>query len=103
MDTNVYNLLIKVDSNTKGNTYWFMFNVSNIKVGNEVSFNIKNFTRTMKNFYQDKMNILTKTEKGEWRYKKCTKVQFGDSDLETRTKKYYHLSFNYRFTEEDAS
>lgn len=30
---NVYNLLMKVDTNTRGNTYWFMFKVSNFKIG----------------------------------------------------------------------
>ena len=28
-----YNLLMKVDANTRGNTYWFMFKVTNFKVG----------------------------------------------------------------------
>jgi hypothetical protein len=28
-----YNMLMKVDTNTKGNTYWFNFKVSEFKVG----------------------------------------------------------------------
>jgi len=28
-DINKYNLLMKTDTNTRGNTFWFMFKVSN--------------------------------------------------------------------------
>jgi hypothetical protein len=50
-----YNLLMKVDSNTKGNTYWFMFKVTNFKVGQKYSFYILNFTRSrsLEKFYKD--------------------------------------------------
>jgi len=53
---------MKVDSNTKGNTYWFMFKVTNFRVGQKYTFNILNFTRSLEKFYKDKMNILTKAE-----------------------------------------
>ena len=55
-----YNLLMKVDSNTKGNTYWFMFKVTNFRVGMRYKFNILNFTRSIEKFYKEKMNIVTK-------------------------------------------
>ena len=57
-----YNLLMKVDSNTRGNTYWFMFKVTNFIVGKTYTFNILNFTRSLEKFYREKMNIVTKTE-----------------------------------------
>jgi hypothetical protein len=76
---NEYNLLIKVDTNTFGNTYWFMYKVSNIKVNQEVRFNVLNYTRSMKKFYSNKMNVLTKAEDGEWRYGKCVKITYDES------------------------
>lgn len=57
-----YNLLMKVDTNTKGYTYWFMFKVKNFRIGMRYTFNILNFTRSVDKFYKDKMNILTKRE-----------------------------------------
>ena len=36
---------MKVDTNTRGNTYWFMFKVSDFQVGIKYKFNILNFTR----------------------------------------------------------
>ena len=59
---NVYNLLMKVDTNTRGNTYWFMFKVSNFKIGQTYKFNILNFTRSMEIFYKDGMNVVTRAE-----------------------------------------
>jgi hypothetical protein len=46
-----YNLLMRVDTNTRGNTYWFMFKVSNFRVGCTYKFNILNFTRNLDLFY----------------------------------------------------
>ena len=57
-----YNMLLKVDSNTRGNTYWFFFSVQDFKVGQRYTFNIQNFTRSMDKFYKDGMNVLTKSE-----------------------------------------
>lgn len=47
-----YNLLMKVDSNTRGNTYWFHFKVQNFRVGQRYTFNLFNFTRSMEKFYK---------------------------------------------------
>jgi hypothetical protein len=63
MNDCVYNLLMKVDTNTKGNTYWFMYKVTNFKVGKTYKFNILNFTRSMDGFYKDGMNVVTRVEK----------------------------------------
>lgn len=57
-----YNLLLKVDSNTKGNTYWFYYGIQNFRVGQRYTFNIYNFTRSMEKFYKEGMNVLTKAE-----------------------------------------
>ena len=54
---------MKVDTNTKGNTYWFMYKVTNFKIGRTYKFNILNFTRSMDVFYKDGMNVVTRFEK----------------------------------------
>ena len=59
-NTEEYNLLMKVDCNTKGNTYWFYFKVQNFRVGVRYTFNIFNFTRTIEKFYKEGMNIVTR-------------------------------------------
>jgi len=53
---------MKVDANTRGNTYWFYFKVTNFRVGQRYTFNVCNFTRSMEKFYQHGMNVLTKAE-----------------------------------------
>ncbi len=53
---------MKIDTNTKGNTHWFMFKVNHFTVGQTYKFNIMNFTRNLEKFYGDGMNILTKIE-----------------------------------------
>ena len=58
-----YNLVMKVDTNTKGNTYWFMFKVNEFLQGAKYKFNIMNFTRNVEKFYSSGMNICTKIEK----------------------------------------
>ena len=55
-------MLMKVDTNTKGNTYWFMFKVSEFKVGQKYKFNVVNFTRNVEKFYNAGMNICCKSE-----------------------------------------
>lgn len=97
---------MKVDTNTRGNTYWFMFKVSYFRVGKKYKFNIMNFTRSMDKFYKDKMNIVTKAEKingrggaassgeslsgseggsseyeDDWRYNTCENIQFDNSEI----------------------
>lgn len=92
---------MKVDSNTKGNTYWFMFKVSNFRIGVRYTFNILNFTRSIDKFYnKEKMNIVTRAEPNglsslatpisekrnqaadtEWRYGLCENILFEPSDI----------------------
>ena len=51
---------MKVDSNTRGYTYWFIFKVSDFRVGKTYRFNILNFTRDLDKFYIKGMNLVTK-------------------------------------------
>jgi hypothetical protein len=59
---NEYNLLMKVDTNTRGNTFWFMFKVSGFRTGHNYKFNILNFSRKLDKFYGKGMNIVVKRE-----------------------------------------
>ena len=56
---------MKVDSNSRGNSYWFYFKVTNFIIGIKYKFNILNFTRSLENFYQNGMNIVVRSEKPE--------------------------------------
>ena len=54
---------MKVDSNTRGNTYWFMYKVSGgFVIGQPYKFNILNFSRNVDKFYNLGMNIVVKRE-----------------------------------------
>jgi hypothetical protein len=56
---NRYNLLLKVDTNTKGQTHWFYFKVQNWVPGSTVTFNIMNMVRDLSSFYNQGMNIVS--------------------------------------------
>lgn len=90
-----YNLLCKVDTNTKGNTYWFYFKVLNWQPGSTVTFNVLNVARDLAPFYSRGMQILTRTEsasgklKTAWtaEQKTCRVVSFQPNDIVRTTKK----------------
>jgi hypothetical protein len=67
VNENEYNLLMKVDTNTKGSSFWFYFKVRGVwkskdkENGRIVKFNIINFSKSdIKNFYQNGMNVMTR-------------------------------------------
>jgi hypothetical protein len=58
-----YNLLMKVDTNTRGQTYWFMFKVQGgFRIGKTYKFNVLNFTRNLRKLYDYGMNVVTKVD-----------------------------------------
>ena len=57
-----YDLMMKVDTNTRGNTYWFYFKVSEFQVGLTYKFNVVNFTRDLQKFFSHGMNVCTRIE-----------------------------------------
>ena len=64
-------MLLKVDTNTHGNTHWFYFKVGNWQPGQICQFNILNMTRDLSKFYGKGMKIQTQMEtkdglKTEW-------------------------------------
>ncbi len=67
-----YNILLKVDTNTRGGTHWFNFKVLLWRPGQVVTFNILNMVRDLSRFYGRGMNIWSRTEslngaqKSEW-------------------------------------
>lgn len=126
---NSYKLLMKVDSNTRGNSYWFQFKVRNFEPGKTVQFTILNFTRSIHKFYRENMNVMVKreldfdddrsmslqseedepyTREDEWRVGQCTGIEFGSSPVlrnggtnATYNDYYYKLSFEYEFKKAD--
>lgn len=71
-----YNMLCKVDTNTRGNTYWFYFKVLNWVPKSQATFNLLNVARDLAPFYTKGMNIWTRTESADARYKsdwQCSK------------------------------
>jgi len=58
-----YNILLKVDTNTRGGTHWFYFKVLEWwRPGQVVTFNILNMVRDLTRFYGRGMNIMSRTE-----------------------------------------
>ena len=107
-----YNLLLKVDTNTKGNTHWFYFKVLNWQPKANVTFNIVNISRDMSRFYNKGMRIITRTEssdgklKSPWVYDACTVDEYGPNEIVRTWRKddpdvparYYNtLKFSYKF------
>lgn len=108
---------MKVDTNTKGNTYWFMYKISEFRIGQTYRFNILNFTRDLAIFYRKGINLVTKVEKkdeqdvedSQWRYGRCKNVVFqSNGDVprtvtkdNNNTRYFSKLSFSYTFSEED--
>jgi hypothetical protein len=71
---------MKVDTNTKGNSFWFYFKVSNLRENQCVKFNILNFSRDIKYFYERGMSIMTKIDNNEsnsnWENNLCHNIEF---------------------------
>jgi hypothetical protein len=111
-----YNFMMKVDANTKGNCYWFMFRAKNFKAGQRYTFKILNFTRNMEKFYKMGMEIMMRKEavdpendsnslssdsdggekikKAKWRPKGCSNIIFEPSLInrpEVSSNLYYQL------------
>jgi hypothetical protein len=112
VNENEYNLLMKVDTNTKGNSFWFNFKVYNGRPNSVVTFNVLNFSRDLSNFYSEGMGVQTKldTDEAQWEGNKCFDIRFEESTDLVRSwtkdkngeptipsKYYYKLKFKYKF------
>lgn len=80
VNENEYNLLCKVDTNTKGNTYWFYFKVLNWTPKAQATFNILNVARDLAPFYNRGLQVWSRCEstngklKSEWNCSKNVSV-----------------------------
>jgi len=95
VNENEYNLLMKVDTNTKGSAFWFHFKAHGRwaagKQNRTVKFNILNFSKSdIKYFYQHGMGVMVmlcdeSRPRTEWRWEAqlCHGVEFGpNSEVE---------------------
>ena len=115
MNETEYNLLCKADTNTKGNTYWFYFKVLGWTPKAKATFNILNIARDLAPFYNKGMQIWSRCESTNGKYKsdwECSKnvkmLSFQPNDI-VRSKggkkeyacgKYYNtLKFRFEFPE----
>lgn len=70
-----YDLVMRVDSNTKGHTAWFYFKVSNGVANSKIKFNIINFNKKYL-LYKDGMKpYVFKKSLGKWS-QSCTNVTY---------------------------
>jgi len=108
-----YNLLLKVDTNTRGNNHWFYFKVLNWQPNSSVTFNMLNIARDLQRFYGKGMSVLTRTEssngklKSPWRFNETEVMEYepqneivrswrkDDPDVPSRY--YSTLKFRYKF------
>lgn len=69
---------MKVDTNTKGNSFWFNFKVYNGRTGCTYTFNFLNFSRDLSTYYDEGMGIKSKpdAEETEWENGKCFEIKF---------------------------
>ena len=110
--------MLKVDTNTRGNTYWFYFKVLNWRPNTTVTFNILNIGRDLSAFYARGMQIQTRTEssdgtqRSEWvtgenatvlEFTTCELCRAMKKDKEEEIKKYYNkLRFQVKFPEKKS-
>ena len=90
-----YDCLLKVDTNTRGNTYWFMFKVSEFMVGLTYKFNILNFSRNVEKFYATGLNVVTRIESdsgnSEWIYDQCKFIDFQNTGEIIRSQRRFNF------------
>ena len=78
-----YDLYMHSDLYTTGSSQWFYFSVSNVKAGQEVTFNIKNFGKT-DSLYSDGMRPLLYSSKSEQGWVRCgTNIRYTQSGTPT--------------------
>lgn len=105
-----YDLYMRVDANTRGHHQWFFFKVQNQSpIPHKIKFNIVNFTKA-NSLYQQGMRVYTESEVEPVSIKKkCSNYVYKYSkinkpilkDPPKKVKKYYQLTFEYEFTNEN--
>lgn len=117
-----YDLYMHNDLNSKGSTQWFYFCISNIKIGQEITFYIRNYQKPDSLFNSGMRPLFYSTKSGEgWkhcglnvRYFPCNqKIKIDDNIVEyidginnnkqsyNSSREYYCLAFSHLFTIDD--
>ncbi|KAL4445456.1 hypothetical protein ABPG74_004530 [Tetrahymena malaccensis] len=104
-----YFLVLQNDINTKGNTQWFYFRVSNKKALGQVTLSILNYQKPYSLFNQGMKILVYSKKKREkqnlgW-HRSCSNINYYKNEYKRQTQNipistYYTLEFTYDFTEE---
>lgn len=102
-----YNLLLQNDTNSKGNTQWFYFKVSNTAAKETVRFSILNLGKGGSLFCSG-MKVLVLSERmheflGVGWQRGCDNIQYAENGIrkEGTGKSYHTLSFSFTFPYSD--
>jgi len=101
-----YNLFLNPDTNTKGNSQWFYFAVTNTTKDSLVKFNILNCTRSV-GLFKDGMRPMVFSEQDFIEHKiawsaSTFNVTYNKNNIERKIangeiRSYFTLSFSYKF------
>ena len=96
-------MLIRADSNTRANLYWFNFSTANFKPNQVYKFTIWNFGRSLDKFYKGGMNVMVRKGDEAWKSGLCKNVSFEPTQIcranymMGNQENYYKLSFEFEF------
>lgn len=97
-----YNLLLQQDTNSYGNTQWFFFQVSNMKLHTKYKFNILNYSKKY-SLYQEGMQVCIYSQRNfdknnEGWYRGGDKITYSSNKIfKNPFKTYSTMSFEYTF------
>ncbi|CAD8110508.1 unnamed protein product [Paramecium sonneborni] len=88
-----YDLYMRVDTNTKGHTLWYYFEVTGLKNFEQIKFNICNF-RKKRSLYERGMKPYVKRDSQDWQ-QEGENIKYGSykCQLKEIKKQYYCLTF----------
>jgi Zinc carboxypeptidase. len=97
LSNNEYNLILQNDINTKGNTQWFYFRVSNTTKDLKVKFNIINFSKPG-SLYNSGMKVMINSNNSNW-FRGGEDILYFPNGVKKnkKGKSYYTMSFAYSF------
>ena len=97
-----YDLFMRVDSNTKGHTSWYLFQVKNTRKGQRIKFNICNFHKKSSLYTKGMRPYVLSREDGKGWKQANVEVSYEKKGLRYKeakehVKPFYCLSFVYEF------
>jgi hypothetical protein len=92
-----YDLILSTDTNSKGNTQWFYFQVSNTTAGLSVKFNIVNLCKSG-SLYNHGMKICYRQSQGNWK-RGGSEIHYFPNNFKRNSKgrSFYTLTFTHHF------